>query len=188
MSSHHRQPVVYVASAPSRSYQPTSHHGRSRSGSHASSSHSYPEPYYTSGHRRASTSSHGRPATVVYVRNTRSHEEPRYRSNTTHYYTPSSSHGSHGYDRDRDHRRRSSRDYAHHDSGHHGRGSREYFIKDAGRHERRRERRHEEEEHEHVRAFATRLAFFLTAQQYSVGDRVRLLLGMKPHNGMMYDV
>jgi hypothetical protein len=129
MSSYHREPVYYAASAPSRSYYPTTHARRSRSASHSSPSHSGDPYYHSSGHRRTSTGAYGRSPPVHYLTNTRSHEEPvRHRSTTSTYYYPSDSRG---YEhRDHGHHRR----YSHGDSGH-SRESRDFIHRDVGHNE-----------------------------------------------------
>lgn len=145
MSSHHRQPVYYVASAPSRSYHPTSH-GRSRSGSHPGSSHSGSDLYYyPSRQRRASTSSYGHSPPVYYVTNgnTRSRSGSRYRPVTAYPTGTSGSHGYHTEHRDRGYRRLS-HDYGHHNSERRGSRDREIVFTDQGRHHDRGRRHHEE--------------------------------------------
>jgi hypothetical protein len=175
MSSYHREPVYYVASAPSRSYYPTTHAGRSRSGSHSSSSYNGDPYYHSSSHRRASTSSYGRSPPVYYVTNTRSHEEPiRHRSTTATYHYPTSSRGygnkEHGY------RRR----YSHGDSGHHHQESRSFAHRDAGR-------SYYNEGH-HVCVSPWILFACLISPQSSAGDKIRRLLGMPPHHKAVYRV
>jgi hypothetical protein len=175
MSSYHREPVYYGASAPSRSYYPT-HSGRSRSASHSSPSYNSDPYYHSSSHRRASTSSHGRSPPVYYVTNTRSHEEPiRHRSSTATYYYPSSSRGYENRDHGR-HRR-----YSHGDSGHHRHESRGFAHRDAGRY-------YHDDGHHVCMVYPWIQLAWLISPQSSTGDKLRRLLGMPPHHRMVYSV